>query len=118
MLDVAAGKHPEVTTQRVSLQDLAASDLAGFDAVLCIDAMENIGPEDRPRVVAGMRHASVAGGTAYVTVELPDDSDERDLSDAPLVAGEVLSDGAYHYYPAVPEAAATLRAVGFDIEAS
>jgi len=119
MLDVAARKHPDVTTHRAALQDLVASELAGFDAVLCIDALENVGPEDWPRVVAGLRSALTEGGAAYVTVELPDDSDDpeqQDDTDAPLVAGEVLTGGAYHYYPDTDDAEAMLRAGGFRVD--
>jgi cyclopropane fatty-acyl-phospholipid synthase-like methyltransferase len=117
MLDVARSKHPDVTTRRIALQDLAASDLTGFDAVLCVDAVENVGPEDWPRVVTGLRAATVDSGAAYVTVELPDDGDDqpRDAR-APLVTGEVLSEGAYHYYPELSAATAMLRAGGFDVE--
>lgn len=118
MLDVAAGKHPDVVTHRVALQRLAAADLTGFDALLCIDALENVGPEDWPGVVSGLRGTLRQGGTAYLTVELPDpdDPDEPDVTDAPLVSGEVLSGGAYHYYPSVDDASARLRAGGFRID--
>ena len=121
MLDVAAAKHPGVPTHRIALQDLSAAGLTAFDAVLCIDAMENVGPEDWPGVVAGLRAALRPGGTAYLTVELPD-PDDPDLPDdpqetrAPLLPGEVLSGGAYHYYPAVADAAEMLHAVGFTID--
>lgn len=118
MLDVAAGKHPDVVTHRVALQRLAAADLTGFDALLCIDAMENVGPEDWTGVVSGLRGTLRQGGTAYLTVELPDPDgpDEPDVTDAPLVSGEVLSGGAYHYYPSVDDASARLREGGFRID--
>jgi cyclopropane fatty-acyl-phospholipid synthase-like methyltransferase len=118
MLDVAARKHLDVVTHRVALQDLAATLLTDFDAVLCIDALENVGPEDWPRVVAGLRGVLAPSGTAYVTVELPDDTDAADdaRGDARLVTGEVLIDGAYHYYPEVGHAAALLGAGGFRID--
>ena len=95
-----------------------ATHLAGFDALLCIDAIENVGPEDWPRVVAGLRATLSSGAPAYVTVELPEENepDEPDHADAPLVAGEVLSDGAYHYYPSVSDATALLREGGFRID--
>ncbi len=118
MLDVASGKHPDVPTRCLALQDLTAAGLTGFDAVLCIDAMENVGPEDWPGVVRGLRGALSPGGTAYLTVELPDpdDPDEPDVADAPVVEGEVLSGGAYHYYPTVDRALAVLRSGGFEVD--
>jgi SAM-dependent methyltransferase len=120
MIDVAGRKHPDVLTHRLALQDLAASDLTGFDAVLCVDALENVGPEDWPGVVAGLRGALAPGGTAYLTVELPDDNDQPEepgRADARLVEGEVLVDEAYHFYPAVSDATAMLRAGGFRVDA-
>jgi cyclopropane fatty-acyl-phospholipid synthase-like methyltransferase len=118
MLDVALSKHPGIETRRLALQELAGPGLAEFDAVLCIDAIENVGPEDWPGVVAGLRGTLRAGGAAYVTVELPDpdDAGPPDDPDAPLVAGEVLSDGAYHYYPSLTEATDLLHAAGFRID--
>jgi cyclopropane fatty-acyl-phospholipid synthase-like methyltransferase len=119
MLDVATAKHPHVTTRRLALQDLVGSGLSGFDAVLCIDAIENVGPEDWPGVVSGLRGALRPGGTAYLTVELPDeplDPVETDDADAPLVPGEVLRDGAYHFYPSVEDASAWLRDGGFRLD--
>ena len=118
MLDVAIGKHPEVTVHRVALQDLAAAGPTGFDAVLCIDAMENVGPEDSPGVVVGLRGSLVPDGAAYLTVELPDpaEPDDQDELDAPLVTGEVVSGGAYHYYPSVADAVTVLREGGFRVD--
>jgi len=118
MLDVATAKHPGVTTRRASLQDLAAHDLTCFDALMCVDALENVGPEDWPGVVAGLRGTLRPGGSAYVTVELPDPDDVgvTDDPDAPLVAGEVLIGGAYHYYPSVRDATAWLRRGGFRLD--
>jgi cyclopropane fatty-acyl-phospholipid synthase-like methyltransferase len=118
MLDVAASKHPEVTTRRVALQDLALAELDDYDALLCIDAMENVGPEDWPVVVTGLRGTLRPGGAAYVTVELPDadDPDRPDATDAPLVPGEVISGGAYHYYPSVHDVSVLLVEGGFRVD--
>jgi len=118
MLDVAAAKHPEVPTRRIALQDLAIADLRDVDAALCIDSIENVGPEDWPGVLAGLRGSVRPGGAAYLTVELPDpdDPDVLEDTDAPLVAGEVLSGGAYHYYPSVGEATSLLRDAGFRVD--
>jgi cyclopropane fatty-acyl-phospholipid synthase-like methyltransferase len=121
MLDVATAKHPEVPTHRVALQDLSRVDLTAFDAALCIDALENVGPEDWPTVAGGLRATLRPGAAAYVTIELPDPDDPESRDDpagtaAPLLPGEVLSDGAYHYYPTVSDAAEMLHAVGFTID--
>ncbi|HJW61830.1 MAG TPA: class I SAM-dependent methyltransferase, partial [Actinomycetota bacterium] len=99
---LARARFPGVPLERVGLQELAFD--AEFDAVMCIDAMENIPPEDWPRVVANLRRALRPGGHLYLTVEQVDDEElDRELADAtarglPVVRGEESRDG-YHYYP-------------------
>jgi SAM-dependent methyltransferase len=105
MLARARARFPAVPLERVGLQELDFE--AEFDAVMCIDAMENIPPEDWPRVVANLRRALRPGGHLYLTVEEVDDDQELDraLADAtarglPAVRGELAGRGAgYHYYP-------------------
>ena len=102
MLARARARFPGVPLERVGLQELAFD--GQFDAVMCIDAMENIPPEDWPRVVANLRRALRPGGHLYLTVEQVDDEElDRELADAtarglPVVRGEESRDG-YHYYP-------------------
>jgi len=48
-----------------------------FDGAICIDAMENVFPEDWPRVLANLKHAVRPGSPVYLTVELTED----DLAD-------------------------------------
>ena len=99
---LARARFPGVPPDRVGLQELAF--YAEFDAVMCIDAMENIPPEDWPRVVANLRRALRPGGHLYLTVEQVDDEElDRELAEAtarglPVVRGEESRDG-YHYYP-------------------
>ena len=104
MLARARARFPAVPLERVGLQEL---DFTGeFDAVMCVDAMENVPPEDWPKVVANLRRALRPGGQLYLTVEEVDDQElERALADAtaqglPAVRGELAERGAgYHYYP-------------------
>ena len=104
MLARARARFPAVPLERVGLQELDFE--AEFDAVMCIDAMENIPPEDWPRVVGNLRRALRPGGHLYLTVEEVDDRElDRALDDAttqglPVVRGELAERGAgYHYYP-------------------
>jgi 2-polyprenyl-3-methyl-5-hydroxy-6-metoxy-1,4-benzoquinol methylase len=99
MLAVAHAKDLPVEVWQVALQDLAKTgDLAGrFDALLCVDAMECVGPEDWPRVLTGFHAVLRPGAHAYLSVELPDQ--EVPEPAGVLVAGEVLEDDAYHFYP-------------------
>lgn len=102
MLARARARFPVVPLERVGLQELAFD--AEFDAVMCIDAMENVPPEDWPRVVGNLRRALRPGGHLYLTVEQVDDEElDREFAEAtarglPVVRGEESRDG-YHYYP-------------------
>ena len=46
----------------------------------------------------------------------PPEPDDQDELDAPLVTGEVVSGGAYHYYPSVADAVTVLREGGFRVD--
>jgi SAM-dependent methyltransferase len=102
MLARARARFPAVPLERVGLQELAFD--ADFDAVMCVDAMENIPPEDWPKVVGNLRRALRPGGRLYLTVEQVDDQElDREFADAtarglPVVRGEESRDG-YHHYP-------------------
>jgi ubiquinone/menaquinone biosynthesis C-methylase UbiE len=104
MLARARARFPAVPLERVGLQELAFD--GDFDAVMCIDAMENIPPEDWPGVLGGLRRALHPGGHLYLTVEeVGDEELDRAFADAtarglPVVRGELAEEGAgYHYYP-------------------
>jgi SAM-dependent methyltransferase len=73
MLARARARFPAVPLERVGLQELDFE--AEFDAVMCIDAMENVPPEDWPTVVGNLRRALRPGGHLYLTVEEVDDQD-------------------------------------------
>jgi SAM-dependent methyltransferase len=103
MLRVAAEKHPEVPVARVSLHEIPFDAL--FDAVMGIDAMEYVGPEDWPVVLARLREAARPGAYLYLTVELLDEDEvRRDFERArslgePVVPGESFDGVGYHHYP-------------------
>jgi SAM-dependent methyltransferase len=132
MLARASAKHPDVPVRQLALQDFAGVPelRARFPGLLCVDAMENIGPEDWPGVLAGFRAVLQPGGSAYLSVELPSDADDPreagapaldqdpDARAAPLVPGEVLSAGSgYHYYPDLASVRGWLAAAGFTVVA-
>ena len=119
MLAQARAKHPEVPTETVGLQELAFD--GEFDAVMCVDAMENVFPEDWPPVLANLRRALRPGGHLYLTVELIDEQElERAFAEAvasglPVVRGEHTSrGGGYHYYPLLEQVAAWVRDAGLE----
>lgn len=105
MLAAAHQKHPDVPLVRVALQQLAFE--REFDAVICIDAMEHVPPEDWPTVLANLHHAVPPSGLLYLTVEEVDDGEhDGALAEAltlglPAIRGEHVGPetGGYHYYP-------------------
>lgn len=106
MLHEARAKGTAESLEVLSLQDLAAA--AAFDAVMTIDAMENVPPDDWPLVLANLHRAVRPGGHLYLTVEECTDADLVEAAFAalmaaglPAVRGEVVEDGAagYHHYP-------------------
>jgi SAM-dependent methyltransferase len=119
MLAQARRKHPQVPALVLALQDLAgAGDLRGrFDGLLCVDALENIAPEDWPGAAAGLAAALKPRAPAYVTVEapggpLPAPADPRQVPGEDFEGGE---QGGYHYYPARDQARGWLTAAGFGV---
>lgn len=103
MLNQAHRKFPRVAVQRIGLQEMTFFN--AFSAVLCVDALENIFPEDWPAVLKNFRRALRPGGAIYFTVEIETDDvlqkayDECLKRGFPVLYGEVALEG-YHYYPA------------------
>jgi ubiquinone/menaquinone biosynthesis C-methylase UbiE len=120
MLAQARAKYPEVPTENVGLQELAFD--AEFDAAMCVDAMENVFPEDWSLVLANLcRALRPGGGHLYLTVELIDEQElervfaEATASGLPVVRGEHPSPGGgYHYYPSLDQVAAWVRDAGLE----
>ena len=105
MLAQARARGTAIALHQVRLQNLPYS--GEFDAVMTVDAMENIPPEDWPRVLANLHRAARPGGLLYLTVEevpLPVIEEAFATLTArglPAVRGEII-DGdvaGYHYYP-------------------
>jgi SAM-dependent methyltransferase len=99
MLATARAKHPQVPTRLIAMQELIDQpDLVGIsDAMLCVDALENVGPEDWPTVVHGLSSLLRMAAPAYITVELPE-LPFPDPVDPRQIPGEMVGEG-YHYYP-------------------
>lgn len=105
MLARAEADWPQGTFEPCGLQELAFE--TAFDAVMCIDAMEHVPPEDWPTVVAAFRRALRPGGHLYLTVEEVDPAEideafaKASVEGLPTVHGEVIEGetAGYHYYP-------------------
>ncbi len=122
MLAQARAKGIAERLEEVGLQELAVE--AAFDAVLTIDAMENVGPEDWPIVLANLRRAAKPGGLLYMTVEEFYDEAAKDAAlatltaaGAPAVRGEVVEGdvAGYHFYPDHDRILAWLAAAALEV---
>lgn len=120
MLAQAHRKHPEIPTRILALQDLASDGNLRhrFDGLLCVDALENVPPEDWPGVATGLAGVLKPQAPAYLTVEVFD-GPVPPPADPRQVPGEHFegADGGYHYYPARDQVRDWLTAAGFRIEA-
>ena len=103
MLTRAHAKFLEATFETIGLQELRYEE--AFDGVICMDAMENVFPEDWITVLANLHRALRPRGFFYFTVELAAEKDiERAFAQAsqmglPVVRGEWAQAGEYLYYP-------------------
>jgi len=119
MLARARARFPEVETEKLGLQQLDKD--AQFDAVMCVDAMEFVFPEDWPLVMANLRRALRPGGHLYMTVELVSEQElGKAFADAtarglPVVQGENVYRGGYHFYPPVPQVVAWVDEAGLRV---
>jgi SAM-dependent methyltransferase len=121
MLTRARARGIAFSLERISLQDLSYA--GQFDAVLTIDAMQHIPPEDWPGVLANVRRAVRPGGLVYLTVqELEQHHIQRAYESLrarglPAVRGELAEQDTpgYHYFPGRDRAAGWFRQQGLAI---
>ena len=117
MLRKAESKFPQVKTRKLGLQEIDYTEQ--FDSIICIDAMENIPPEDWPQVLNNFFQALKKSGHLYFTVELISDEDveeaflEGKRMGLPIVKGEHAHQGGYHYYPTIEQVRDWTVDVGF-----
>jgi cyclopropane fatty-acyl-phospholipid synthase-like methyltransferase len=104
MLEQARRRGLAESLEQRTLQSLEFD--GAFDAVLTIDAMENVPPEDWPVVVANLSRALKSKGLLYMTVEEIDEAridaafEDLHQTGVPAVRGEVVEGdvAGYHYY--------------------
>jgi len=117
MLSRAHAKFPEVTIEKVGLQEMPFRD--AFDGASCMDAMEFVFPEDWPLVLDNFYRAIKRTGYFYFTVEIADEKEiERAFeagrqSGIPVVYGEWVLEGGYHYYPKIDQVKEWLNLADF-----
>lgn len=121
MLAQAEGRGIAFSLERTALQDMSYEQ--DFDAVITVDAMENIPPEDWPLVLANLHRAVRPGGLMYMTVEEVRQShidwafESLRARGLPAVRGELVEGDAagYHYYPGRDQAVEWMRHEGLTI---
>ncbi len=121
MLAQARARGIAISLVQAGLQELPY--VAEFDAVMTIDAMENVCPEDWPLVLANLHRAVRPGGLLYLTVEEIAESKVTQAFELltsrglPAVRGEVTEGNVagYHYYPGRDRVISWLGAEGLEI---
>lgn len=118
MLDNLLSKYPDAQLYRQSLQELNLNH--EYAAIICIDAMENVPPEDWPVVLQRFALHLQTGNLLYLTIELPDPEELEEAYKAghqhglPVVSGEVALEG-YHYYPQEEQVLTWLQDASFQV---
>ncbi|MSR90412.1 class I SAM-dependent DNA methyltransferase [Inconstantimicrobium porci] len=118
MLETAKKKYQDVNVKLLGMQEISFENK--FDAVICMDAMENIFPEDWELVIGNFKKSLKENGILYFTVELEDEEVIKDkFNEAvkinlPVKYGEVALEG-YHYYPTEEFVKACLVNNGFKL---
>jgi len=123
MLARAKGRFPGVRFEKVGLQEMGFHQL--FDGAICMDAMENISPEDWLTVLGNFHGALKQHGLLYFTSEtIETAADEQQIRQAfkkaqeaglPVIYGECPDEGVYHYHPTAQQVRDWSRKSGFVI---
>lgn len=122
MLAYARVKFPSVQFEKTGLQEMAYQEI--FDGLICMDAMENVSPEDWPLVLANFHRALKPNGCLYFTAETIENADENEIrltferarqAGLPVVYGECPDEGVYHYHPGNQQVQTWVREAGLEI---
>jgi ubiquinone/menaquinone biosynthesis C-methylase UbiE len=123
MLERAKAKFPGVQFEKVGLQEMRYKDV--FDGTICMDAMENVPPEDWPLVLGNFHRALKQHGCLYFTAETIETAeDENEIKQAfkraqeaglPVVYGEWPDEYVYHYHPTNQQVREWTQQAGFEI---
>jgi ubiquinone/menaquinone biosynthesis C-methylase UbiE len=122
MLARAKAKFPSVQFEKVGLQEMAYREI--FDGAICMDAMENVCPEDWPIVLNNFYRALKPHGYLYFTAETIENADGHEIQQAferaqqaglPVVHGEWPDEEVYHYHPTNQQVKEWVQQAGFEI---
>ncbi len=122
MLTRAEEKFSQVQFEKIGLQEMTFREV--FEAAICMDAMENVSPEDWPQVLSNFHRALKRQGVLYFTAETIEMGDENEITQAyekalrnglPVVYGECPDEGVYHYHPTNQQVREWVQQTGFEI---
>ncbi|HEY3474292.1 MAG TPA: class I SAM-dependent methyltransferase, partial [Anaerolineales bacterium] len=119
MLDRARMKFPTVPLEKMGLQEMHY--LGQFDGAICMDALEHVPPEDWPIILYNFYRALKPGGYLYFTVELAEGAEveaafrQGQEMGLPVVYGEWINDGVYHYYPSMSQVREWIQEAGLEL---
>jgi SAM-dependent methyltransferase len=122
MLERAQAKFPSAQYQKVGLQDMTFRE--AFDGAICMDAMENVPPEDWTLVLSNFHRALKQHGYFYFTAETIENANGNEIKQAferakeaglPVVYGEYYDEGVYHYHPTNQQVKEWVQLAGFEI---
>ena len=122
MLKRAKEKFPVVHFEKTGLQEIAYRQV--FDGAICMDAMENVPPEDWPLVLGNFHRALKSQGYLYFTAETIENAGENEIRQAyekgrqaglPIVYGENPDEEVYHYHPTNQQVKEWVQQAGFEI---
>jgi cyclopropane fatty-acyl-phospholipid synthase-like methyltransferase len=122
MLAKAEAKFTGVRFEKIGLQEMAYREV--FDGAICMDAMENVSPEDWPLVLANFHRALKQNGHFCFTAETIENTDENEIQQAferaqqtglPVVYGEWPDEEVYHYYPTNQQVKEWVQQARFEI---
>ncbi len=122
MLERAKARFSMVQFAKMGLQEMAYHEL--FDGAICMDAMENIPPDEWSLVLGNFHRALKPHGYFYFTVETIEMADENEIKQAferarqaglPVVYGEWPDQVPYHYHPSAQQVREWTQQAGFEI---
>src|SRR5215216_192276 len=122
MLARAKAKFPTVQFEKMGLQEMAFQEV--FDGAICMDAMENVPPEDWSLVLNNFHRALKPHGYFYFTAETLENANEIEIqqaferaqqADLPVVYGEYPDEEVYHYHPTRQQVREWTQQAGFEI---
>ena len=122
MLERAKAKFSTVQFEKMGLQEMAFQEV--FDGAICMDAMENVPPEDWVLVLSNFHRALKPHGYFYFTAETIENANEEEIKQAferaqqaglPVVYGEYPDEEVYHYHPTGQQVREWTQQAGFEI---